>query len=94
MTIISIPETPSDDNHARVLELPDGFDWQDELTDKLYGPFPTFLEAVEDMQASDEEIYGEGESLGEAESEIGMAEWIDPETGEPAEDSQPRRDSE
>jgi hypothetical protein len=46
------------------------------------------------MQVSDDEIYGEGESLEEAESEIGMADWIDPETGEPAEDLPPHRGDE
>lgn len=91
---IPIPETPPDYDPARVLERPDGFYWQDKLTDKLYGPFPTLLEAIEDMQASDDEAYGEGESLEEAESEIGMADWIDPETGEPAEDLPPHRISE
>lgn len=91
---IPIPETPPDFDPTRVLERPDGFYWQDQLTDKLYGPFPTLLEAIEDMQASDDEAYGEGESLEEAESEIGMADWIDPETGEPAEDLPPHRISE
>ena len=91
---ISIPETAPDYDRTRVVERPDGFYWQDRSTDKLYGPFPTLLEAVEDMQASDDEVYGEGESLEEAESEIGMADWIDPETGEPAEDLPPHRSDE
>lgn len=94
MTTISIPETPPDYDRTRVVERPDGFYWQDKLTDKLYGPFSTLLEAVEDMQVSDDEIFGEGESLEEAESEIGMADWIDAETGEPAEDLPPHRSDE
>ncbi len=94
MTTISIPETPPDYDSTRVVERPDGYYWQDKLTDKLYGPFPTLLEAIEDMQVSDDEIFGEGESLEEAESEIGMADWIDTETGEPAEDLLPHRISE
>jgi len=32
----------------------------------------------------------EPETLSEAESEVGISEWIDPETGLPAEDSVPR----
>lgn len=94
MTTISIPETTPDYDHAGVVERPDGYYWQDKLTNKLYGPFSTLREAVEDMQVSDDEIYGEGESLEEAESEIGMADWIDPETGEPAEDLPPHRSDE
>jgi hypothetical protein len=31
-----------------------------------------------------------GETLQEAESEIGISEWIDPDTGVPAEDNIPR----
>jgi hypothetical protein len=69
-----------------VIERPDGFNRQDKLSDELYGPFPTLLAAVQDMQDHDGDGYEEGESLEEAESEIGMSDWIDPETGKPAED--------
>ncbi|MDP2762163.1 MAG: hypothetical protein Q8O64_17485 [Sideroxyarcus sp.] len=82
----NIPQTPPDYDHTRLIERPDGLYWQDKLTDELYGPFPSLLEAVQDMQTQDGDDYEEGESLEEAESEIGMADWIDPETGEPAED--------
>ena len=84
-----------DYDQARVIERPDGFYWQDdELTDKFFGPFSTLLEAVQDMQLqrdSDTDTELEvGESLEDAEAEIGIANWIDPETGEPAEDSSTR----
>jgi len=82
----NIPQTPPDYDHTRVTERPDGFYWQDKLAEELYGPFPTLFETVQDMQAQDGDDYEEGESLEEAEAEIGMADWIDPETGEPAED--------
>lgn len=85
------PQTPTDYDQARVIERPDGFYWQDELTDKFFGPFPGLLEAVRDMQeqrdSDSDSDFEEGESLEEAEAEIGMADWIDPETGEPAEGS-------
>ena len=55
-----------------------------------YGPFPTLAEAVTDMQTTGESGYEPGETLAEAEDEIGMSDWIDPDTGEPAEDSIPR----
>ena len=80
-----IPQTPPDYEPARVIERQDGFYWQDELTDKLFGPFPTLLEAVQDMQGQSDSDYEEGESLEDAEEEIGISTWIDPETGEPAE---------
>ena len=86
----SIPESPRDYDRTRIIERPDGFYWQARETGEEYGPFPSLTEAVDDMLASDEGNYEPGESLTEAESEIGIAEWIDPETGEPAEESVPR----
>jgi hypothetical protein len=80
-----ISQTPPDYEPARVIERPDGFYWQDELTDKFFGPFPTLLAAVQDMQSQSDSDFEEGESLEDAEEEIGISTWIDPETGEPAE---------
>lgn len=82
-----IPQTSPDYDRTRVVERPDGFYWQDKGTEDLYGPFATLLQAVQDMQNHDGNGYAEGETLAEAESEIGMSDWIDPETGRPAEDT-------
>ncbi len=76
---------PSENDQAQVIERPDGFYWQDKLTGKESGPFPTLLEAVQDMQGQNDDSIEEGESLEDAEEEIGISNWIDPETGEPAE---------
>lgn len=84
-----IPQTPPDYDRTRVIERPDGFYWQDKLSNEEYGPFPTLLEAVQDMQEREDTGYEEGESLEEAEAEIGIAGWTDPQTGEPAEELQP-----
>jgi hypothetical protein len=84
-TATPIPPTPPEYDETRMIERPDGFYWQDKASDVLYGPFPTLIEAVEDMQYRADSNYEEGESLEEAEDEIGIADWIDPETGEPAE---------
>ena len=73
---------PSENDQAEVIERPDGFYWQDKPTGKEYGPFPTLLEAEQDMQY-------EADSLEDAEEEIGISSWIDPETGEPAEGTTP-----
>ena len=81
---------PSEVDQAQVIERPDGFYWQDKLTEKEYGPFPSLLEAAQDMQGQGDNGYEEGESLEDAEAEIGMAGWIDPDTGEPAEGVSPR----
>ncbi|MGC2048103.1 MAG: hypothetical protein WA635_05790 [Gallionella sp.] len=82
-----------DYDQARVIERPDGFYWQDEeLADKFFGPFPTLLEAVQDMllESDSDTDFEVGESLEDVEAEIGISNWIDPETGEPAEDSSTR----
>lgn len=85
-----IPETPPDFGSKRVLERPDGFYWQDLESSAVFGPFPTLLDAVKDMEYSAEAQPEAGETLEEAEDEIGIANWIDPDTGEPAEENVPR----
>ncbi len=85
-----MPETSANDDRARIIERPDGFYWQSQEDDKEYGPYPTLVAAVADLQAAAETGYEPGESLAEAESEIGIADWIDAETGAPAEESVPR----
>lgn len=81
-----IPETDPDDLKKRVFERPDGFHWEDLETGKTYGPFPTLLDAENDMRCSAEALPGPVGAVEEAESKISIADWIDPETGEPAED--------
>ena len=85
-----IPQSARDYDRDRIIERPNGFYWQSEGSRRETGPFPTLVEAVADMQASDEAGYEPGESLGEAENELGISDWIDPDTGEPAEESIPR----
>ena len=85
---IAIPETSPAYDQTLVIERPDGFYWQRKEGGEGSGPFATLVEAVADMEnaAANVEV---GESLEEAESEIGIADWIDPETGQPAEESVP-----
>jgi hypothetical protein len=85
-----IPQTPPDYDRTRIVERPDGFYWQPKDSGREYGPFASLLEAVPDMQSSDNGGVEPGETLEEAESEIGIAEFIDPETGTPAEEEAPR----
>jgi hypothetical protein len=81
-----IPETPPDYDRARIVERPDGVYWQDKETGREYGPFATLLEAVQDMELGGDHSLEAGETLEKAEGEIGMADYVDPDTGEPAED--------
>ena len=84
---INIPETPPEYDKTRVIERPDGFFWQDKETEAVFGPFATLLEAVQDMEYSADSDFEPGESLGEAEAELGISDWNDPDTGLPAEES-------
>lgn len=83
------PENPIDDDRARITERPDGFYWQSIEGKREYGPFVSRLDAIQDMEYADSSLEA-GETPEEAESEMGIADWIDPETGQPAEGSIPR----
>lgn len=85
-----IPETPPDYDKTRIIERPDGFYWQSKIGGDESGPFPSLIEAIQDMQYRDNSQVEPGETLEEAEADAGIADWIDPETGEPAEESIPR----
>lgn len=89
-----IPETPPDFVKTRTLERPDGFYWQNMETEEVYGPFATLAEAVNDMGYNAESQADTNETLRQAEEEIGIADWIDPETGAPAEEQVPHIDDE
>ena len=88
---IPVPETPSDYDETRIIERPDGFYWRSDTTGEEHGPFPTLAEAVEDMGFDAESTdYEPDETLGEAEAEIGVSGWIDPDTGDLGESWTPR----
>ena len=86
--------TPAESSvQGRILERPDGFYWESKQTQELRGPFASRAEAEADLLAggaADDEFDPEAETLQEAESELGISEWIDPDTGVPAEDNVPR----
>jgi hypothetical protein len=86
--------TPEDETSG-IFERPDGYYWQSKAGDREYGPFPTLMAALEDQglaepPADDEEPLEVAESLEEAESEVGISGWIDPDSGELAEEERPR----
>lgn len=78
-------ELNADSGLDRIIRRPDGFHWQDWDGKQEFGPFETRAEALADMIESDEQSPEPGETLQEAEDEIGISDWIDPETGQPAE---------
>ena len=80
----------SEDARVNFIERPDGVYWQSRAGGKEYGPFRTLAEAQADAEAFEVSEFEPGESVAEAEAEIGIADWVDPETGAPAEESVPR----
>lgn len=84
----AVPET-LDGLGEQIVKRPDGYYWTAPDGKHEFGPFPGFEEALADMQAADAEAPEPGESLQEAESELGISDWIDPDTGEPAEGLSP-----
>lgn len=81
----------SANDQVKILERKDGFYWRDEETGAELGPFPSAAAAMADARSLEEEADAElsGESLREAEDELGISDWIDPDTGEPAEGYSP-----
>ena len=70
---------------GEVVLRPDGYHWQDPEGKQEFGPFESLELALADMQSAGEETSEPGETLEEAEDELGVADWIDPDTGELAE---------
>lgn len=85
-----IPQTPAEYDTTRIIERPGGFYWQSTEDGKEFGPFASLLEAVKDMEYNADSGVEVGETAEEAEEEVGIADWIDPETGLPAEAGVPR----
>jgi hypothetical protein len=87
------PEEPIDEQpvQGRVLKRPDGYYWEAKGRDAR-GPFATRAEAEADLLAGGAAggDFEPEDTLQEAESELGISEWIDPDTGGPAEDNVPR----
>ena len=78
-------ETLVDDDPTRIVPRPDGFHWISPDSRQEFGPFETREEALADMAGGDENAAAPQSLLQEAERDLGIADWIDPETGEPAE---------
>lgn len=72
-----------------IIDRPDGWYWQAPDGQQAFGPFESREEARADRDRFDEERPSPGETLQQAESEIGIADWLDAETGAPAEGQSP-----
>ena len=72
-----------------VVRRPDGYYWREAEGGQEFGPFASVEEARADIAAYGEDFPEPGETLQEAESELGISDWIDPDTGELAEGLSP-----
>ena len=84
-----IPESAPSGDDGRLSERPDGWYWAAPDGHQEFGPFGSRELAQADRDRFDEQAVSEGETVQEAEREIGIADWIDAETGEPAEGQSP-----
>ena len=81
---LSLPDT------ASLVRHPDGYYWVAPDGRQEFGPFASAQEALDDMNAAADEAIEPGETLAEAERELGLADWVDLETGELAEGTSTR----
>lgn len=84
------PEANAPIDEARIVQRPDGYYWLADDGRRETGPFATAAEAATDLRLTEESGLEPEETRAEAEAEIGMSDWIDPETGEPAEEARTR----
>ena len=75
---------------SSLVQHPDGWYWLAGDGRHQFGPFDTAEQALADMLAADDEAIEPGETLQEAEDELGLATWIDPDTGTLAEGTHTR----
>jgi len=76
-------------DNMSIVERPDGWYWAAPDGHQEFGPFDCRVSARADRDRYSEEAPSEGETVQEAEREIGIADWIDAETGAPAEGQSP-----
>lgn len=87
---IEPPDEPvADSDMGPILARPDGYYWEAPDGKQEFGPFESVAQAMADRDSAADEASGPGETLQEAEDEIGISDWIDPETGQPADGQSP-----
>lgn len=78
-----------DERMSRVVEHPDGWYWIAPDGHQQFGPFDSVEAVLADMGSGDA-APDSVEALAETERVMGLADWIDPETGTLAEDAHVR----
>ena len=83
-------EAAAADDRIEFIERPNGVYWRAASGAAEYGPFATLAEATADAEGREDPTFQATDSVAEAEAEVGISEWIDPDTGAPADESTPR----
>lgn len=78
------------EERVQFVERPNGVYWRTASSEEEYGPFATLAEATADAEGREDPTFQATDSVAEAEAEVGISEWIDPDTGEPGDESHPR----
>lgn len=82
----TLPADLSPPEAGTLVRHPDGWYWLAASGRQEFGPYASAAEAAAAMVAVGEDDAVEpGETLAEAEQELGLADWLDPDTGELAE---------
>jgi hypothetical protein len=82
------PMPEADVESSALVQRPDGWYWLADDGRQEVGPFATAAEALADMRTS-QDGSEPGAELRETENELGVADWIDPDTHAPAESHAP-----
>lgn len=78
-----------DDSAQRIVSRPDGYYWVAPDGRQEIGPFDSYAEAAADMDSDEVSGFSPGDAVAEAESEFGVSDWIDPDSGQLAEGQSP-----
>lgn len=83
-----------DEHMSRVVEHPDGWYWLAPDGHQQFGPFDSVEATLADMEvagdAAADAAPDAGQTLADTERVMGLADWIDPDTGTLAEDAHVR----
>ncbi len=80
-SILASSASGADAADVQFVLRPDGYYWCAARSRQEVGPFASVEEAEADWMTADGEAPEPGETLQEAESELGLSDWIDPDTG-------------
>ena len=83
-------DEPQGEETSRVVARPDGFYWIADDGRQEFGHFATAVLALAAMREGAEAALEPEAELADVEAELGIADWVDPDTGEPAEDDPTR----